>query len=535
MPKQNKTNVTSTIFSKQTLATFQNICFESTVCQSIYLQFDLSLVQAIKIKGSIGLACNFSSSMDSKAYNQEVDLKYFINLVFTKKVTWKGLRILLDALTTTLAKSKELNEILLEELEALETKQHKIYEDGIIIKQYQNSINLIEIESECQDQISDYVVSDPLTVKNENDDDDTSKVENQEVFDSVTQEFPEALEKFSDEQVISNLEDENRVDCGTSQSNQAESEIPEDISAKLETKEINKTVEHQNDEVINEYEGAYFEIADSRDQEELSDDASKLLDVKDEQNDIENEFKIDNVEDRHNNGQKKNGKSYECKRCSKLFSSKTELGTHAKSHIGERIHQCEYCPKNYTSRRNLMVHQRIHNVDTSFGCETCGKRFPELCKLKGHQVIHSGERPFQCQNCGKTFNDKSNLKTHMILHSKQKEYKCTMCPKVLSHPISLKNHEKSHSDGFESRKSFGCQTCRKLFSAKSTLKLHERIHTGEKPFDCKICKKAFISSNELKKHERVHTGEKPYVCKTCTKAFSRLDTLKLHGKIHLGK
>ena len=97
--------------------------------------------------------------MDSKTFNQEVDLKYFINLVFTKKVTWKGLRILLDALTTTLAKSKELNEILLDELEAIETKQHKITKDS------QNSLNPIEIKSEAEDQISNDVVSDPLTAK----------------------------------------------------------------------------------------------------------------------------------------------------------------------------------------------------------------------------------------------------------------------------------------------------------------------------------------------------------------------------------
>ena len=52
----------------------------------------------------------------------EVDFKYFVKLALFKKLPWETLNNLLEGLTQTLAKSKELNQVLIHELKTSESK-----------------------------------------------------------------------------------------------------------------------------------------------------------------------------------------------------------------------------------------------------------------------------------------------------------------------------------------------------------------------------------------------------------------------------
>ena len=63
------------------------------------------------------------SIKESIDYQSEINFKYFIFLAFKKEISWDNLAIILDGLTTTLQRSKELNKILLEELKLSEERE----------------------------------------------------------------------------------------------------------------------------------------------------------------------------------------------------------------------------------------------------------------------------------------------------------------------------------------------------------------------------------------------------------------------------
>lgn len=85
------------------------------------------------------------------------------------------------------------------------------------------------------------------------------------------------------------------------------------------------------------------------------------------------------------------GKDFQCKFCSKLFSSKFNLLTHVKT-----IH---------------------YNEKESFECEICQRKMSSMTSLKNHiKNIH--EKSFPCSDCGlvfksKHFVDKHNLEVHV--------------------------------------------------------------------------------------------------------------------------
>ena len=61
---------------------------------------------------------NLSESINSSI----VDLKSLVNLALDQKVSWSALKLSLNELTSTLEASKQLNVILLEELQVLHSK-----------------------------------------------------------------------------------------------------------------------------------------------------------------------------------------------------------------------------------------------------------------------------------------------------------------------------------------------------------------------------------------------------------------------------
>ena len=62
---------------------------------------------------------------------QYVNFSYFINLAISAKITWTELGNILDDLTPSLEKSKQLNKVLLKEFEVLNSQkmEYTISED----------------------------------------------------------------------------------------------------------------------------------------------------------------------------------------------------------------------------------------------------------------------------------------------------------------------------------------------------------------------------------------------------------------------
>ncbi|XP_077188194.1 uncharacterized protein LOC143835017 isoform X1 [Paroedura picta] len=223
--------------------------------------------------------------------------------------------------------------------------------------------------------------------------------------------------------------------------------------------------------------------------------------------------------------------SYQCPSCEKIFSCKSKLETHSRTHTGEKPYECLVCRKSFSRAANLTVHQRIHTGEKPYKCLECGKTFTQSTGLASHQRMHTGEKPFQCLQCGKRFRHNTHLTSHQRLHTGEKPYKCLECGKSFRLSTSRSSHQRIHTG----KRPYPCSECGKSFTLSAYLTEHRRMHTGEKPYPCSDCGKRFSRTTSLISHQRIHTGEKPYQCLECGKSFRLSTCLVRHQRMHSGE
>uniref|UniRef100_A0A182QB34 C2H2-type domain-containing protein n=1 Tax=Anopheles farauti TaxID=69004 RepID=A0A182QB34_9DIPT len=79
-------------------------------------------------------------------------------------------------------------------------------------------------------------------------------------------------------------------------------------------------------------------------------------------------------------------KTYNCKICSRQFTSSSNLAKHVTTHTGEKKYVCEFCNKRFSQGGQLTVHRRIHTGDRPFACDMCGDRFLDGSSFKRHKT-----------------------------------------------------------------------------------------------------------------------------------------------------
>lgn len=122
----------------------------------------------------------------------------------------------------------------------------------------------------------------------------------------------------------------------------------------------------------------------------------------------ENDFKTPKM-----NSQKR-VKSFRCKQCNFLATTKCEYWEHNKSHMSpDKILKCPKCPFITEYKHHLEYHLRNHAGSKPFKCEKCSYRCVNKSMLNSHLKSHSGVYQYSCASCRYVTKYIHSLKLHL--------------------------------------------------------------------------------------------------------------------------
>eukprot|EP00090_Calanus_glacialis_P014264 TRINITY_DN23013_c0_g1_i1.p1 TRINITY_DN23013_c0_g1~~TRINITY_DN23013_c0_g1_i1.p1 ORF type:complete len:574 (-),score=144.45 TRINITY_DN23013_c0_g1_i1:29-1750(-) len=198
-------------------------------------------------------------------------------------------------------------------------------------------------------------------------------------------------------------------------------------------------------------------------------------------------------------------KSYVCKACNAVLSSRRGLENHMNvSHPGHSVFLCVKCNKKFSSDVGLILHiQNKHPKSKS-------------------KSLHCGE-----DNCNYSTHSKQLFRAHRSSHEKNSCLKCPVCLKeYLGGPKAFRNHMKLHTN----EKNYSCEICDKKFVSKSRLTYHKtNVHDPPK-FQCDNCSKLFRSKVNFERHMLIHSEERPFLCEFCDYRARNAGNLTSHVK-----
>ena len=371
---------------------------------------------------------------DKNDNGSAVDFRSLVRFALDQKVSWTKLKSFLDDLASTFETSKKLNDVLLDELQALHSK----------MMNYQTQEKAKETESEEQETHENEVMV--LSTNQKIIDNDfkfvegNTIVENSEGFDDyVDESLPIDSTDFS----VNEDDDNEFTEFDNETYNHHENEYNDKKSGQSKSSLNDKT----NDRNVEKGLKNYSECFDNE-KKNASMKSRKLIII--------------------------DGTRYSCKRCGQVFKTPSNLIKHERIHGGEKIFECRHCQKKYNTKQRLQIHERIHTGERPYGCNTCHKNFKSQYELKLHERIHSREKPFECGHCQKKFNTTQKLKRHERIHTGERPYDCNTCHKMFKSQYQLKVHVRIHTG----EKPYVCHLCKKSFAHNRTLKSHERVHSS---------------------------------------------------------
>ena len=337
------------------------------------------------------------------ASNCEAYFKNSIQMALQNNFSWKILALMLDEMTPTLSKTKELVKVLLNELQTLQKKhQEFIGERAQLYDKVQCETDEIEI------------------------------LENKSTLDEIETSNVEAIESNC------NLDKDSNQDSNN-----------EDKSSTIDEEAEN----HENSPDMNEENLDQFYIFVGSNDEKK---ASKLNNLEsnmntDEDNEIvlNDDFNVPELEgalseDEHRQKSKSafKVKRYECNICAKIFKSHGGLSKHKTIIHKEKTFECLICNKTFFQLAEKKQHEKFHSGIRSNECKTCTKKFIYAHHLRRHERIHNGENPFECKICNKVFTQSPDLKKHERIHTGEVPYECLECSKRFRYSSNLNKHQK---------------------------------------------------------------------------------------------
>ncbi|KAL3990384.1 hypothetical protein ACH3XW_31540 [Acanthocheilonema viteae] len=122
---------------------------------------------------------------------------------------------------------------------------------------------------------------------------------------------------------------------------------------------------------------------------------------------------------------------------------------------GDKPRQCSSKPKTYkckqcchisTSKEEQWAHARTHiPVEKQLGCTRCGFVTEYKHHLEYHLRNHMGSKPFHCKKCAYSCVNKSMLNSHMKSHTNIYQFRCRDCTYATKYCHSLKLHLRKYN------------------------------------------------------------------------------------------
>lgn len=149
---------------------------------------------------------------------------------------------------------------------------------------------------------------------------------------------------------------------------------------------------------------------------------------------------------------------HKCRFCPKQYTSKYHCQVHEnKYHENElssrnlipwkikqptaKSYKCKLCQIVLSSKSGLNHHLQLHSEEQPFKCNICGKGFRRKDYLQGHMFTHTGEGPLKCSTCPKTFLKRLDLTRHIrYWHTNEKPFKCSACARQFARKWDCVRH-----------------------------------------------------------------------------------------------
>lgn len=194
---------------------------------------------------------------------------------------------------------------------------------------------------------------------------------------------------------------------------------------------------------------------------------------------------------------------YHCSVCNKLFTRKSTLYRHRKSHQTgfERCSSCNMFFENIDllSDHNLKFHSTV------VVCNICRASFTRKSNLSKHmRTIHSkSENNFLCKHglCKATFSTEADLKDHSNIHVGIKPYSCHQCTRAFFSRKHLQRHEAQHSKGQQIKQ---CEVCGRTLKSYGAYYNHKQAEHKDIRYCCSVCNKEFKYKSGYSRHVECH-------------------------------
>lgn len=192
---------------------------------------------------------------------------------------------------------------------------------------------------------------------------------------------------------------------------------------------------------------------------------------------------------------------YQCFVCEYFTSEFTELKHHMWTHRDGPTYSCDFCPKMFKSKSGLQWHSKMHPNELTHKCSKCERRCVDSVTKSEHEMRCTHDN--KCKICGITFRieNRMQFRSHLATHSMPTNFNCRYCGKTFKYKFALNQHVLVHL----AEKSVKCPICTREFSRKSNLNEHlSHVHSTKWKFKCEKCEKSYKHNKDLIRHLKLH-------------------------------